>query len=336
MCGDLESLKNAQIRYQKKLKQEMKKKEKKDNRKKKRKRNEYHAENDDDALKENENEFIESPLTKRQKKDPNYLETKEKGTKQERTVFVVNLRKTMNREDINEVFARYGKIQSIKLPKDPKAKHRSKLKGIGYIEYKHKDDAMKCIKELNNKSVQGKVLRIERYRDRNDVNDTVFIRGLSGLNEVECNHCIKTILKECGEIKEIRLTREKYGNGHKIKGFGYVQFMKHESVELALKCDKAEYKNKIIEIKPYKTDEEREKNDKNKNKYKDKMDVDHHEMNEVSSDFVPRSIGKRKSKLKQNKQQNDGNKNYEKKEYDQKILNKSNKTQNDFRKLFGI
>ena len=350
-CGDLESFNNAQIRYQKKLKLEEAKRKKNEAKRmklNKRKRNDFGSDIAKEPVHKRTKHFDRLELkSQRQQKDPNYVGVHEKGTKQERTVFVVNFRKTMTKKAVTELFAEYGKIESVKLPKNEKAKHQSKLKGFGYIEYKHKDFAAKCIKKLNGKEVQGKILRIERYRERDMHSNTVYVRGLSKMNEFEANECIKSMLSECGEIREIRLTREQHGNGQKLKGFGYVEFVNESSVQKALKCDKREWKNKIIEIREYKSAKERvsEKEGKSKKRslnemYVDDDDSNSEKVNEVSTDFgnkmgfKPRSIGKRKTKIKENHSNRDAGAAGQ--VLDKQMLNKPNKSADDFRKLFGI
>jgi len=106
-----------------------------------------------------------------------------------------------------------------------------------------------------------------------------------------------------------------------LKGFGYVEFVNNDSVGKALKCDKSTYKNKVIQVQSYKVEGQR------------------NEINKISSDlankleFVPRSIGKRKSKFKEKSSTNSSSNDQE---LDQKILNKSNKSNSDFRNLFNL
>eukprot|EP01084_Bolivina_argentea_P280629 479949_1 len=253
ICGDLQSLYNAQIKFNKQLKLEKNRKKQNEEKRlqtKKRKRDINQNEKNIQITKhKHNNNDIKAPAkkrvrfsdndkdkkmnntnmkVKRQTNDPNFIDISEKGSREERTVFIVNFRKTMSRKDIGKLFGEFGKLENIKLPIDKYAKHNSKLKGFGYIEYRHKENALACINELNGKSIQGKVLRVERYRNKNNNTNTVYIKGLNkNMNQIEGEKCIKNILNKCGEIKEIRLTKDK----NKLKGFGYVEFVKYESVE---------------------------------------------------------------------------------------------------------
>jgi len=305
-------------------------------------------------------------------------------SKDERTVFVYNFRKTMQRPDLQKVFAQFGEIEALKLPIDQNAKHRSKLRGLAYVTYKRKADADTCIAELNGKSIQGKVLNVQHYRSKSDASKTVHIRGLSGFDQSAAEQCVRQIFKECGEIKEIRLTKDQKSDGSRLKGFGYVEFMENASVVKALKCDKAMYGDKIIEVLPYKADDKRDKkighyghtrrkHDRDektttttssssaakiaqqemKSEAMETMDVDDggdgsqhrhsKELNAISSEFgtklglgfVPRSM-RRKSALKQTNDHHEHEPEVQQATYDAQILNKSNKTQNDFRKLFNL
>merc|ERR1712008_123932 len=118
-----------------------------------------------------------------------------------------------------------------------------------------------CVEQLNGKEVQGKVLRVERYRERDQHSNTIYVRGLAKMSEVEATECIHGLLSECGEIKEIRLTKEQFGNGHKLKGFGYVEFVNADSVQKALECKERKWNGKRIEFREYKSTNERKSGD---------------------------------------------------------------------------
>ena len=264
-----------------------------------------------------------------QSETPNSMQNK--GTKEERSVFVVNFRKTMSRKDVADIFKPFGKVLSIKLPTDKNAKHRSKLRGFGYIEFADKESAEKCIRDLNHQEVRGKKLSVQHYRDNNSSARTVYVRGLKGFDHNEAEDAIHAVLDNCGKIKEIRLTKEQRRNDI-LRGFAYVEFENETAVKKALECSGTVHKGHVIEVKPYQSEEQREKQRPSKfekqrpskgskkgnhrqrtEKPNQSMDIDHDD-----SPKVDRHIGSRKKRLKS------------------KIEEKPNKSQDDFRALFGL
>lgn len=256
------------------------------------------------------------------------------GTKEERSVFVVNFRKTMTREDVKALFVPFGKVISCRLPTDPKAKHRSKLKGFGYIEFADRQCAAKCIAELNNQSVRGKVLSVQHYRDNKAASRTVYVRGLKGFNHAEADKAIRTVLRECGGIKEIRLTQEQRTG--KLRGFAYVEFQGEDATPKALKCGGTVYEGRVIEIKPFQSEHKREKQgskqgqkhgQKHGQKQRDSKPkaVESKQSMDVDQEYGPSAPSAPSSARK--KRVNTAK---------VRVEDKPNKSQDDFRAMFGL
>ena len=65
----------------------------------------------------------------------------------------------MSEEELREKFADCGKIENVRLVRDPKT-HLGK--GIGYIMYSTKEEMMKALQDKKTATFKGRPLRIQR------------------------------------------------------------------------------------------------------------------------------------------------------------------------------
>lgn len=75
------------------------------------------------------------------------------------TVFIGNLPFIVNEEEVRSHFAQYGKIQNVRLVRDPKTYLG---KGIGYIMYENKEELRQAIEKGNNSKFKGRELRVKK------------------------------------------------------------------------------------------------------------------------------------------------------------------------------
>ena len=76
-----------------------------------------------------------------------------------RTIFIGNLPFIVSEEELRESFADVGKIENIRLVRDPKT-HLGK--GIGYIMFSTKDEMQKALTDKRSLRFKGRELRIAR------------------------------------------------------------------------------------------------------------------------------------------------------------------------------
>ncbi len=74
-------------------------------------------------------------------------------------ILIRNIDRTLSRNDILEIFQKYGKVNSFDLVMDNKT---GSSKGFGFAEMPNMDEAMKAISELNGKKLAGTVVRVKR------------------------------------------------------------------------------------------------------------------------------------------------------------------------------
>lgn len=72
-------------------------------------------------------------------------------------VFVKNIPFDVDSEKIEKIFKKIGEVDSINFPKK---KNKSELKGYGFVQYKHKNIALKAIKELNKRLLGGREIEV--------------------------------------------------------------------------------------------------------------------------------------------------------------------------------
>ena len=80
-------------------------------------------------------------------------------------IFVGNLAKEVNDDDLLQEFSVYGKVKSVKVIRDL---FTSESKGFGFVEMEVKSEAEAAIKELNTKDVKGKKLNVNEARPKPD------------------------------------------------------------------------------------------------------------------------------------------------------------------------
>ena len=79
------------------------------------------------------------------------------------TIYIGNVPYSMKETDIEQLFAGYGTVMSVKIITD-KFSHRSK--GYGFVEMENEDEGEKAIEELNGKDVHGRNLKVSRANPR--------------------------------------------------------------------------------------------------------------------------------------------------------------------------
>jgi RNA recognition motif-containing protein len=79
------------------------------------------------------------------------------------TIYIGNVPYSMKETDIEQLFADYGTVLSVKIITD-KFTHRSK--GYGFIEMENETEAESAIDKLNGQDVLGRNLKVSRANPR--------------------------------------------------------------------------------------------------------------------------------------------------------------------------
>jgi len=80
-------------------------------------------------------------------------------------IYVGNISSELTEEEINEAFAAYGELTSVKIIKD---KYTGEPRGFAFVEMPDKAEADAAIAGLNGKELKGKELNINEARPRTE------------------------------------------------------------------------------------------------------------------------------------------------------------------------
>ncbi|WP_431210177.1 RNA recognition motif domain-containing protein [Puia sp. P3] len=80
-------------------------------------------------------------------------------------IYVSNLSFNVADEDLREFFAPYGEISSAKVIMD---KMTSRSRGFGFVEMSDDEAAKKAIAELDGATVEGRTIRVNEAKPRED------------------------------------------------------------------------------------------------------------------------------------------------------------------------
>lgn len=79
----------------------------------------------------------------------------------ENKLYVGNLPYNINEDILEQEFAQYGKVTSVKIITD---RDTQRSKGFGFVEMETAEQAQECIKNINGKSFHERVLNVNIAR----------------------------------------------------------------------------------------------------------------------------------------------------------------------------
>ncbi len=80
-------------------------------------------------------------------------------------IYVGNLPYSIRDAELEELFAPYGEVTSANVIIE---RETNRSKGFGFVEMPNKADAEKAIAELNNKEINGRGLKVNEAKPRED------------------------------------------------------------------------------------------------------------------------------------------------------------------------
>ncbi|MDR3611358.1 MAG: RNA-binding protein [Ignavibacteriaceae bacterium] len=80
-------------------------------------------------------------------------------------IYVGNLAKEVTDEELQNVFAEYGHIKSVKIIRDM---FSGESKGFGFVEMPGVAEAQKALDSLNSKELKGKKIVVNEARPKNE------------------------------------------------------------------------------------------------------------------------------------------------------------------------
>jgi RNA recognition motif-containing protein len=80
-------------------------------------------------------------------------------------IYVGNLSYSNTSSNLEEIFSEFGEVSSAKVISD---RDTGRSKGFGFVEMPNNDEANTAINELNNKEIEGRKLRVNEARPREE------------------------------------------------------------------------------------------------------------------------------------------------------------------------
>ncbi len=80
-------------------------------------------------------------------------------------IYVGNLSYGVSESELNELFSEFGSVTSAKVITD---RETGRSKGFGFVEMESAEDGQKAIDEINEKEVDGRPLKVNEARPREE------------------------------------------------------------------------------------------------------------------------------------------------------------------------
>jgi RNA recognition motif-containing protein len=84
-------------------------------------------------------------------------------------IYVGNLSFDTHEDELRELFAAYGAVESVKIISD---QYTGRSRGFGFVEMTSREEGAKAIEELNSKEVGGRPLKVNEAKPRRDSRDS--------------------------------------------------------------------------------------------------------------------------------------------------------------------
>ncbi|MEJ2719459.1 MAG: RNA-binding protein [Deltaproteobacteria bacterium] len=84
-------------------------------------------------------------------------------------IYVGNLSFDTVEDELRELFAAYGAVESVKIISD---QYTGRSRGFGFVEMASRDEGAKAIQELNSKDLGGRPLKVNEAKPRRDSRDS--------------------------------------------------------------------------------------------------------------------------------------------------------------------
>ena len=83
-------------------------------------------------------------------------------------LFIGNFSWNLGEEDLRDLFAPHGEIESVKLITD---RDSGRSKGFGFVKFVNEDDAQNALEALNEQEVDGRNIKVTIARPREERNE---------------------------------------------------------------------------------------------------------------------------------------------------------------------
>jgi RNA recognition motif-containing protein len=86
-------------------------------------------------------------------------------------LYVSNLSFQVTEESLNEMFSKYGKVNSVKIILD---RETQRSRGFAFVEMSSEAEGKEALSALNNKEVEGRMMNVSVAREKSERNSNNF------------------------------------------------------------------------------------------------------------------------------------------------------------------
>ena len=149
-------------------------------------------------------------------------------------VFIKNLDPTIDNKALHDTFVAFGNILSCKVAQD----EQGNSKGYGFVHYETGEAATQAIKHVNGMLLSEKKVYVGHHVARKD-RESKFEEMKANFTNVYVKNIalevtddeFRELFEKYGEVTSTTITRDENG---KSKGFGFVNYVKHEAAAAAV------------------------------------------------------------------------------------------------------
>lgn len=80
-------------------------------------------------------------------------------------LYVGNLAWTIDSNKLKEMFSKFGEVKEVTIIED---RYSGRSKGFGFVEFAKDEDAKKAIAEMNGKNIEGREIKVNEARPREE------------------------------------------------------------------------------------------------------------------------------------------------------------------------
>jgi len=172
-------------------------------------------------------------------------------------IFVKNLSKTIDNQQLCDTFSKFGNILSCKVSTNSRGEHL----GYGFVHYENEESAQKAVEAVNGKMIAGNTVYVAPFKSKAERGSTnqytnLYVKNLP-LDWSEAK--LTETFSAFGVIQSVKIMVD--GEG-KSRGFGFVNYNTHEDAKAAvegLNNTELEGSDKRLFVAKAQKKEEREK-----------------------------------------------------------------------------
>jgi len=144
-------------------------------------------------------------------------------------IFVKNLSKTIDNQQLCDTFSKFGNILSCKVSTNT----RGEALGYGFVHYESQESATKAVEAVDGKMIAGQTVSVAPFKSKQERGSGKQFTNLyvKNIPEAVDDEKFAEMFAKCGDITSSKIIKDAEG---KSKGFGFVNFATHDQAKGAI------------------------------------------------------------------------------------------------------